>query len=112
MIDNTNSFRVKKALGVTMMLMLLFFAALPTVWVLIMSFREQSAIFEPIWESPLAVTLDSYRGIARSDFPKALLNSFICAGSATLLAMIVGVPAGFALAKSRLSGKFYASWLL
>ncbi len=112
MIDNTSSFRVKKAFGVTMMLVLLFFAALPTVWVLIMSFREQAAIFEPIWESPLAVTLDNYRGIARSDFPKALLNSFICAGSSTLLAMIVGVPAGFALAKSRLSGKFYASWML
>ena len=99
-------------MGTTMMYVLLFFAALPTVWVLIMSFREQSVIFEPFWESPLAVTLDNYLGITRSEFPKALLNSFICAGSATLLAMIVGVPAGFALAKSRLSGKFYASWLL
>ena len=95
-----------------MMLTLLFFAALPTVWVLIMSFREQSVIFEPFWESPLAMTLANYFGITRSDFPKALLNSFICAGSSTLLAMIVGVPAGFALAKSRLTGKFYASWML
>ena len=112
MIDNTRSFRIKRALGLTMMSVLLFFAALPTVWVLIMSFREQSVMFEPFWESPLAMTLDNYIGITRSDFPKALLNSFICAGSATLLAMIVGVPAGFALAKSRLSGKFYASWLL
>lgn len=95
-----------------MMWVLLFFAALPTVWVLIMSFREQSMIFAPFWESPLAVTLDNYFGITRSEFPRALLNSFICAGCSTLLAMIVGVPAGFALAKSRLSGKFYASWLL
>ena len=112
MIDNSSSFRVKKALGTSMMYVLLFFAALPTVWVLIMSFREQSVIFEPFWESPLAVTLDNYIGITRSDFPKALLNSFICAGASTLLAMIVGVPAGFALAKSRLTGKFYASWML
>ena len=112
MIDNTASFRVKKALGTSMMSLLLFFAALPTLWVLIMSFREQSVIFEPFWESPLAVTFDNYLGITRSNFPKALLNSFICAGLSTLLAMIVGVPAGFALAKSRLTGKFYASWLL
>lgn len=112
MIDNTNAYRVKKALGTTVMLTLLLFAALPTAWVLIMSFREQSVIFEPFWESPLVVTLDNYLSITRSDFPKALLNSFICAASATLLSMIVGVPAGFALAKSRLSGKFYASWLL
>lgn len=95
-----------------MMSVLLFFAALPTVWVLIMSFREQSVMFEPFWESPFAMTLDNYIGITRSDFPKALLNSFISAGTSTLLAMIVGVPAGFALAKSRLSGKFYASWML
>ncbi|MBX2880942.1 MAG: carbohydrate ABC transporter permease [Granulosicoccus sp.] len=112
MIDNTSSFRVKRAFGFGMMWVLLFFAALPTVWVLIMSFREQSMIFAPFWESPLAVTLDNYFGITRSEFPRALLNSFICAGCSTLLAMIVGVPAGFALAKSRLSGKFYASWLL
>ena len=29
-----------------------------------------------------------------------------------MLAMLVGVPAGFALAKSRVSGKFIASWIL
>lgn len=112
MIDNTPSFRIKRALGLSMMWLLLFFAALPTLWVLIMSLREQSVIFEPFWQSPLVVTLDNYLGITRSDFPKALLNSFICAGCSTLLAMMVGVPAGFALAKSRLSGKFYASWML
>lgn len=112
MIDTSASFRVRKAFGMGMMWVLLIFAAFPTLWVLILSVREQSAMFEPIWESPLAVTLDSYIGITRSDFPKALMNSFITAGCATTLAMILGVPAGFALAKSRLSGKFYASWLL
>ena len=112
MIDNTPAFRKKRVFGTTVMLILLFFAALPTVWVLILSFREQSAMFEPIWESPLALTLDNYFSITRSDFPKALMNSFITAGSATLLAMLVGVPAGFALAKSRVSGKFIASWVL
>ena len=112
MIDNSRPFRVKKALGMTMMWSLLFFAALPTVWVLIMSFREQTVIFEAFWKSPLAVTLDNYLGITRSDFPKALLNSFICAGLSTFFAMLVGVPAGFALAKSRMTGKFYASWML
>lgn len=112
MIDHTRAYRIKKSLGISMMLVLLFFAALPTLWVLLLSFREQSAMFEPIWKSPFALTLDSYLGITRSDFPRALLNSFICAGLSTVMAMMVGVPAGFALAKSRISGKFYASWLL
>ncbi len=112
MIDNTRAFRTKRMFGTSVMLLLLFFAALPTVWVLILSFREQSAMFEPFWESPMAVTLDNYFSITRSDFPKALINSFITAGASTLLAMLVGVPAGFALAKSRVSGKFIASWVL
>ena len=112
MIDNSTEFRVKRGFGLTMMLVLLTFAAIPTIWVLILSLREQIAIFEPIWESPTALTLDNFRKITRSDFPSALLNSFITAGLSTAFAMVVGVPAGFALAKARLSGKFVASWVL
>ncbi len=112
MIDKSPEYRFKKALGVSMMLLLVAFAALPTLWALILSVRSPSAVFEPIWESPLALTLENFFNITRSDFPKALLNSFITAGSATVLAMIIGVPAGFALAKSRVSGKFIASWVL
>ncbi len=112
MIDNSTEFRVKRSMGVTMMLILLFFAALPTLWVLILSVRAPTEIFEPIWESPLSVTLENFFKITRSDFPKALLNSCITAGLSTLLAMLVGVPAGFALAKSRVAGKFVASWVL
>ncbi len=112
MIDRSPEFRVKKGLGVTMMLLLLLFAAIPTLWALLLSVRAPDSIFEPIWESPLALTLDNFFKITRSDFPSALMNSFITAGSSTLLAMLVGVPAGFALAKSRVSGKFVASWIL
>ena len=112
MIDNSTSFRVKRALGIGMMLILVGFAAFPTLWVLVLSIREKSAIFEPIWESPLAITLDNFFSITRSDFPRALMNSFITAGLSTALAMLVGVPAGFALAKSRVSAKFLASWIL
>ena len=112
MIDNSPEFKVKRGLGITIMLVLLLFAAIPTLWVLILSFRAPIAIFEPIWESPFALTLDNFFKITRSDFPGALLNSFLTAGLSTAFAMIVGVPAGFALAKARLSGKFIASWLL
>ncbi|MFK7994813.1 MAG: carbohydrate ABC transporter permease [Granulosicoccus sp.] len=112
MIDTSLEFRRKRSIGLAMMMVLLVFAALPTVWVIILSFRAPIAIFEPIWESPTALTLQNYFKITRSEFPGALLNSFITAGLSTLFAMIVGVPAGFALAKARLSGKFVASWIL
>lgn len=112
MIDRTGAFRVKRAIGVLVMLILLGFAALPTLWVLILAFRAPDAVFEPIWESPLKLTFANLFKITRSEFPGALMNSFITAGSSTVLAMLIGVPAGFALAKSRLSGKFVASWVL
>lgn len=112
MIDNSPAFRAKRSVGLVLMLILLAFAAIPTVWVLILSFRAPNALFEPIWESPLALTMDNFFKITRSDFPGALLNSFITAGLSTALAMIVGVPAGFALAKAKMSGKFVASWVL
>ena len=112
MLDRSVSYRVKRGAGVAMMLMLLFFTLLPIVWAILLSFRPQLELFEPIWNSPGALTFDNFRAIADSDFPRALMNSFITAGSSTLLAMLVGVPAGFALAKSRMSGKFFASWLL
>lgn len=112
MRDRSLPFRLKRSAGILMMLACLSFALLPIIWSIILSFRPERELFEPIWNSPGALTLDNYRSIVGSNFPEALLNSFITAGSSTLLAMIIGVPAGFALAKSRISGKFFASWML
>lgn len=112
MRDSSTSFRVKRGAGMLMMLVFLGFALLPIVWAVLLSFRPARELFEPIWQSPGALTLDNIRSIAGSDFPRALMNSFITAGCSTLLAMLLGIPAAFALAKSRISGKFLASWLV
>jgi len=112
MRDTTTAFRAKRALGIAMMIAFLTFTLLPVVWVFILSVRPTDKLFEPIWLSPTALTLDNIRSIGRSAFPAALLNSFIVAGSSTLLAMILGVPGAFALSKRRTANKFFASWLL
>jgi len=112
MRDTTTAFRAKRALGIAMMIAFLTFTLLPVVWVFILSLRPTDKLFEPIWLSPTALTLDNILSIGRSAFPAALLNSFIVAGSSTLLAMILGVPGAFALSKRRAANKFFASWLL
>ena len=99
-------------LGIVMMLVFFGFALLPIAWALILSFRPASHLFEPIWQSPTVFTLDNFQSLLRSNFPLALLNSLITAGSSTLLAMIIGVPGGFALAKGRSQRRFIASWAL
>lgn len=103
---------LKQIAGVSMMLAFLAFTMLPIVWAFILSFRPTTHLFEPIWESPTQLTLANFQTLARSDFPFALFNSLVTAGTSTLLAMIVGVPAGFALAKGRSHRKFIASWAL
>ncbi len=112
MRDTTVNYRVKRGLGIAMMLAFLLFALLPVIWVIILALRPAQQLFEPIWRSPLALTLDNIYSITRSDFPKALVNSFITAGCSTALALILGVPGAFSLSKRKAANKFLASWLL
>ncbi|MEO9898377.1 MAG: carbohydrate ABC transporter permease [Paracoccaceae bacterium] len=107
-----NGFDLKQNAGRAMMLGFAIFTLLPIVWAIILSFRPASHLFEPIWSSPTVLTWDNFGTLARSDFPFALLNSLVTAGGATILAMLIGVPAGFALAKGRSHRKFIASWML
>ena len=94
------------------MLVIFGFTLLPIVWALILSFRPASHLFEPIWQSPTVLTLNNFDSLLRSDFPMALFNSLITAGCSTVLAMIIGVPGGFSLAKGRSQRRFIASWAL
>ncbi|MCT4334926.1 carbohydrate ABC transporter permease [Paracoccus sp. YLB-12] len=110
MIDRRTGYRF--ALGRLMMIVLLCFALLPVLWSIVLTFRPKISLFTPIWEAPLAWSLDNFGALARSDFPAALINSLITAGGATILALIVGIPAGFALAKGGLRGTFQTSWAL
>jgi multiple sugar transport system permease protein len=112
MRDTSTAFRVKKSLGVIMMLTFLAFALIPVIWVLLLSLRPASALFDPFWESLSELSFDNFGSIVRSDFPRAFLNSFIAASASTILSMLIGIPAGFSLAKSRMAGKFGASWML
>ncbi|MEP6066078.1 MAG: carbohydrate ABC transporter permease [Paracoccaceae bacterium] len=107
-----NGFDLKQNAGRAMMLGFAIFTLLPIVWAIILSFRPASHLFEPIWNSPTVLTWENFGTLARSDFPFALLNSLVTAGGATILAMLIGVPAGFALAKGRSHRKFIASWML
>lgn len=111
-VKKKNAFSWKQAAGVTMMLAFLAFALLPIVWAFILALRPENRLFEPIWESPTALTLSNISKLADSGFLHALFNSFVTATVSTALAVVIGVPGGFALAKGRSSKKFIASWAL
>lgn len=58
-------------------------------------------------------TLDAYRELMGDvDFLRSILNSLIIAGSATLLATILGILAGYALSRFRFRGQNVVAYLI
>ena len=103
-------FNIKRAFGISFILISLGFALLPMIWALVLSFRSKSHVFEPVWESPTAFTFGNFASLLDADFMHSLFNSFLTASISTFLAVLVGVPAGFALAKGNIGNKLFASW--
>ena len=79
MRDQSLNYKIKRSIGVTSMMFLLLFAAFPIIWVLILSIRPQSSLFDPIWENPGDWSLENFSAIFRSNFPLGIFNSFVTA---------------------------------
>lgn len=81
--------------ALTWVVALLFFA--PVAWMVLTSFKQESAaassppsfFFEP--------TLDQYRNIISSDAGPYFMNSLIATAGSTILVLILAVPAAYAL---------------
>ncbi|HUK11262.1 MAG TPA: carbohydrate ABC transporter permease [Stellaceae bacterium] len=78
-------------------------AVLVFLWMLSLSLKTEieNISFPPVF-IPEAPTLDNFRRVFEaSPFGHYLVNSLIVTGSATLLALLVGVPAGYGIAKAK-----------
>jgi multiple sugar transport system permease protein len=80
-------------------------AIVPVVWLASLSFKDPSTITDATF-FPRRWTLENYRGIfATSLFTRALINSIGIALIATLLAVVIGSMAAYAIARLRFPGK-------
>ena len=80
---------------------------LPQVWLLSLSLKTKAAVYEfpPRW-LPSEPTFGNYLfALSGTQVPWYLLNSVKVATLATLLTMIAGVPAAFALSRDRFRGR-------
>jgi multiple sugar transport system permease protein len=75
---------------------------LPFVWLVIMSFKTNDDIFAFPPKLLFVPTLDNYIGLWASSFRYSFLNSAVVSVTSTLLALIVGVPGGYALSRMAL----------
>lgn len=98
-------------LGDTVTLLLLLLVLFPFFWLIQVSFRPKEDIFGS--GVLFAPTLEHYLALWHGNFPASFINSIISSSSATVLAMLLGVPAAYALSRIRLqSGRQIGLWIL
>jgi multiple sugar transport system permease protein len=91
------------------------FALFPIVWMILVSLKSTNElfttqfIFTPTLENYQAILFGDPRAaagvVARQEFPRNFLNSFIVSTGAVIVSLIVGVPAAYALARYNFKGK-------
>lgn len=79
----------------------------PFYWALVSALKTQTELIRtPATLWPQNPVLTNFRAVLSNDrFVRALLNSTLVAGSVTLLSLVVGSFAGYALGKMRFKGK-------
>lgn len=80
-------------------------AIVPVLWIASLSFKDPSTISDATF-FPRKWTLENYRGIFNTSlFTRALINSIGIAVISTLLAVVLGSMAAYAIARLRFRGK-------
>jgi multiple sugar transport system permease protein len=95
--------RIAHAAG---LLVVLIFALFPFYWMVTSSFKGQTDLLAspPVWL--FTPTLDNYADIfADTKVTTAVLNSLIVASATTVLSVLLGTPAAYALARFEFRGK-------
>lgn len=94
--------------GVATLLVVVMF---PFLWMLQMSFRPTADIFA--FSLTFTPTLEHYQGLRLGQFPRSFWNSAVVSIASTLLSLLLGVPAAYALSRSQLRAeRQIALWVL
>jgi multiple sugar transport system permease protein len=103
--------RQREALGDAGALVLMVVVLFPFIWLVQMSFRPNKDIFG--YDLLFMPTLDHYRALWTGAFSKSFVNSAITSGASTLLSLLIGVPAAYALSRGGFrSSRRIALWIL
>lgn len=96
------------------MIVLCAFALAPLLWAISSAFKSDSEIMTGVSLIPTEPTLDHFRTVlAESNFGRWFLNSLLVALGVTVLSIVVGSLAGYAMSRWRFPGKgLYGNSLL
>jgi multiple sugar transport system permease protein len=92
---------IVRGVAIAVVLVVLLF---PLLWMLLASFKTSLEVVDPSRVLNFTPTLDNYRNVvAQGDFLRFIGNSFLVAAAATLVSLVVGVPAAYAIARYRVA---------
>jgi multiple sugar transport system permease protein len=95
----------RAAAWVTVDAMVLVYALLPVLWILSLSLKPTSTVKDGKL-IPSSLTFDNYRGIFRGNFfSSALINSVGIGVTTTVIAVLIGAMAAYAVARLEFPGK-------
>jgi multiple sugar transport system permease protein len=99
--------RVAAAVAIT--LVFLF----PIYWLFMISFKTPEEIysFPPKW-FPGQIQFDNYAVLFKDGDATTVMNSFIIAGTSTVIAMFLGTICAYSLARFRTGGEHLANWII
>ena len=97
-----------------LLILLSLIAILPLAWAISSAFKSDGEILTGLSFFPQQPTLEHFRFVLnQTDFPRWLRNSLIVSLSTTLLALLVGSLAGYAMSRWRFRGRgLYGNTLL
>lgn len=97
---------VRHALFIASVPLVLLLMLLPFLWLLQMSFKPTPLILEFPPRLFFVPTLEHYASLWKDGFPQSFVNSLVTSSVSTLLALLFGVPAAYALSRWRGRGRF------
>lgn len=104
MAETATRRRIKRTLFYLLVVVILFFTLFPLLWMLLASFKTNADVLNVRKILKFTPTLKSYYKVfVTYNFAKPLFNSFIIAFISTTLALIIGLPAAYAIARAKMN---------
>jgi multiple sugar transport system permease protein len=101
------------ALRYAILALVLFFFLFPLFWLATLAVKTPDEYFAspPVW-LPTSPTLIHLETLLEDKGVRSITNSLIIAGGSTLLALFLGVPAAYSMARFNTGGRNLAMWVL
>jgi multiple sugar transport system permease protein len=95
------------------MALIVLYCIIPFYWMVVSSLRLPSEGLSTEF-IPNPASVENFKAVfsAQNNFGRSLINSIIVAGTATILTLIFGIIAAYALARLRFRGKVAVLWLI